>query len=265
MYDYCLEMISKISTNTSLFLFAHQDDECGVFQAIYSELRSGTAVHCCFFTSGTPSGLSSSIRDMESQRVLSKLGVEPENIHFIGGKYTIPDGDLISQVNLVYEWIFSFLKNNRNSINIYLPAWEGGHPDHDVLHAAGVMAAKHADFINTTYQFPLYNGYRCFGPLFRTLLPLIENGEVRSSRIKFLNRFRFLGFCLRYPSQLKTWVGLFPFFFLHYFFWGSQALQKVSIERLFQKPHGGRLYYERRKFSSWEKVFSRLSLFLKKT
>jgi len=247
---------------TALFLFAHQDDECGVFQAIYSELKSGSMVHCCYFTSGTSSGLDSVRRDIESQDVLASLGVEPRNIHFIGGKHAIPDGNLVNHISFAYEWILSFLKTNGDSVNIYLPAWEGGHPDHDILHAAGVVAAKHADFINTTHQFPLYNGYYCFGPLFRTLLPLAENGEVRFSRITILNRFRFLGFCLRYPSQLKTWVGLFPFFLLHYFFWGNQALQKVSLDRLSQKPHGGSLYYERRKFSSWKKVFSQLSLFL---
>jgi hypothetical protein len=247
---------------TALFLFAHQDDECGVFQAIYSELKSGSVVHCCYFTSGTSSGLDSVRRDTESQDVLVSLGVEPKNIHFIGGKHAIPDGNLVNHINFAYEWILSFLKNNGNSVNIYLPAWEGGHPDHDILHAAGVIAAKHAGFINTTNQFPLYNGYYCFGPLFRTLLPLTENGEVRFSRITIFNRFRFLGFCLRYPSQLKTWVGLFPFFLLHYFFWGSQSLQKVSLDRLNQKPHRGSLYYERRKFSSWNKVCSQLSLFL---
>jgi len=249
---------------TALFLFAHQDDECGIFQALCSELKSGSTVHCCYFTSGTPSGLDSFRRDIEARRVLLSLGVEPKNMHFIGGKHFIPDGNLINHINFAYEWILSFLTTNGNSVNIYLPAWEGGHPDHDVLHAAGVMAAQHAGFINTTVQFPLYNGYRCFGPLFRTMLPLIDNGEVQSIKINILSRFRFLGFCLRYPSQFKTWVGLFPFFLLHYFFWGSQALQNVSLDRLSHKPHGGFLYYERRKFSTWEKVFSQLSLFLEK-
>lgn len=249
---------------TALFLFAHQDDECGVFQALCSELRSGSEVHCCYFTSGTSSGLDSTCRDIESQRVLLSLGVECRNMHFIGGRHSIPDGSLVNHINFAYEWLLAFLKINGNAVNIYLPAWEGGHPDHDALHAAGVMAAKHAGFISTTVQFPLYNGYRCFGPLFRTLLPLIANGDVRSTRISIRNRFRYLGLCLRYRSQLKTWVGLFPFFLLHYFFWGSQALQNVSVDRISQRPHGGALYYERRNFSSWEKVFSQLSFFLEK-
>ncbi|AKD24681.1 putative protein, LmbE-like protein [Polynucleobacter duraquae] len=248
---------------TALFLFAHQDDECGVFQAIDSELNSGSTVHCCYFTSGTPSGLDSSRRDLESQKVLASLGIDPKNMHFIGGLQSIPDGNLVANVNFAYEWILSFLKSNGNVINIYLPAWEGGHPDHDVLHAVGVRAANNANFIDTTFQYPLYNGYHCFGPFFRTLLPLIQNGDVRTTNIHIFNRLRFLGLCLRYPSQVKTWIGLFPFFLLHYFFWGTQDLQKVSLDRLRQKPHAGSLYYERRKFSSWEKISSELIFFEK--
>ena len=167
------------------------------FQALYSELKLGSVVHCCYFTSGTSSGLDSVRRDNESQDVLVSLGVEPGNIFFIGGKHAIPDGNLVNHINFAYEWALSFLKTNGNSVNIYLPAWEDGHPDHDILHASGVIAAKYADFINTTYQFPLYSGYFCFGPLFRTLLPLTENGEVRFSMITISNRLRFLGFCLR--------------------------------------------------------------------
>lgn len=246
----------------AIFLFAHQDDECGVFQAICSELKSGSEVHCCYFTSGTPSGLDSGRRDIESKMVLVSLGIKLDNIHFVGSAHAIPDGNLVEHVNFAYDWIFSFLKSIKGAINIYLPAWEGGHPDHDVLHAAGVVAAKNTDFVSNTRQFPLYTGYRCSGPLFRTLLPLPDNGEVDATKIHIFDRLRFLGLCLRYPSQVKTWIGLFPFFLVHYFFWGTQALQKVSFERLSQRPHVGSLYYERRNFSSWKKVFSQLSLFL---
>lgn len=249
---------------TALFLFAHQDDECGVFQAICAELKSGSEVYCCYFTSGTPSGSYSKRRDNESRRVLISLGINPNNIYFVGGEHCIPDGNLISHVNFAYDWILSFLKSNSKLVNVYLPAWEGGHPDHDVLHAAGVVAAKNANSIETTRQFPLYNGYHCYGLLFRTLLPLTDNGEVCATKIHFFSRLKFLGLCLKYPSQTKTWIGLFPFFLLHYLFWGTQDLQAVSLDRLKRKPHDGFLYYEKRKFSSWERINFQLNEFLEK-
>lgn len=243
----------------AFFLFAHQDDECGVFQSICAELASGSIVHCCYFTSGTPNGLNADFRNLESRNVLLSLGVEIANIHFIGSDCSIPDGHLIDHVQLAYEWISSFLKKKNDPTKIYLPAWEGGHPDHDALHAAGVIAAEKIKLIDSTLQYPLYNGSSCFGPLFRTLLPLPENGDVKSIKIPIKNRLRFLGLCLRYPSQIKTWIGLFPFFLLHYFFWGTQDLQGVSLERLCQKPHAGSLYYERRKFSTWRLLSSKLN------
>ena len=250
-----------MSVTTALFLFAHQDDECGVFQSICSELTLCVPVHCCYFTSGTQTGLNSDIRNLESQKVLLSLGVEISNIHFVGSDFSIPDGNLIEHMHFIYQWISLFLEKSGDSVNIYLPAWEGGHPDHDVLHAAGTIAAHHAGLITNTLQFPLYNGYRCFGPFFRTLLPLPENGDVELSRISVLNRFKFLALCLKYPSQLKTWIGLFPFFLMHYIFWGSHSLQNVSLERLNHRPHSGSLYYERRKFSNWKTVSRKLNLF----
>ena len=66
-----------------LFLFAHQDDECGVFEAINTSLMSKKIVHCFFFTSGTLNGLNSKYRDEESQKVLLMLGVKIQNIYFI--------------------------------------------------------------------------------------------------------------------------------------------------------------------------------------
>jgi LmbE family N-acetylglucosaminyl deacetylase len=246
-----------------LFLFAHQDDECGVFEAINTSLMSKKIVHCFFFTSGTLNGLNSKYRDEESQKVLLMLGVKIQNIYFIGSEFCIPDCKLVNYLDFTFQFILKILNNyNKDNINIYLPALEGGHPDHDALHIAGVSAAHSFGLIQNTYQYPLYNGSQCIGPFFRVLSPLIENGDVMRSKITFYNRLRFLGFCLRYPSQRKTWIGLFPFFVHHYFFWGTQVIQAVSICRLRQRPHPGKLYYERRKFSTWEKMRIKFEFFL---
>ncbi|AMO98696.1 hypothetical protein CAter282_0783 [Collimonas arenae] len=53
-------------------------------------------------------------------------------------------------------------------------------------------------------------------------------------------------------------MGLFPFVFLHYLISGRQILQSTSYQRIFQKPHDGVLYYEKRGFSSWEKMSQRI-------
>lgn len=244
---------------SALFLFAHQDDEFGVFQKIMDEQRHARRVFCAYLTDGAFEGKSSLRRNRESLAVLTKLGVQEEDIFFAGHTLVIPDGSLPDHLKIASEWIASWLARYPMVTAIYLPAWEGGHHDHDALHAMGVIVAEEAGLIKVVRQFPLYNGYKCGGPLFRVLLPLPMNGDLEVVKVPWANRIRFLRYCLSYPSQAITWVGLFPFVLLHYFFYGTQVLQTVSRERIRHRPHSGPLYYERRQFCTWGKMLERLS------
>jgi hypothetical protein len=55
-----------------------------------------------------------------------------------------------------------------------------------------------------------------------------------------------------YPSQAKTWLGLFPFVALAMLLRGRQSMQAVQVERVRQRPHTGKLYYEKRGFLAYE-------------
>jgi LmbE family N-acetylglucosaminyl deacetylase len=245
--------------HSALFLFAHQDDEFGVFQKIMDELRHGRHVFCAYLTDGAFEGQSSMRRNRESLKVLTKLGVQEEDIFFAGHALSIPDGSLPDHLKIASDWIANWLNRYPMVTVIYLPAWEGGHHDHDALHAMGVIVADEAGLIKVVRQFPLYNGYKCGGPLFRLLLPLPMNGDIKRKKIPWMNRLRFLRYCLSYPSQMTTWLGLFPFALLHYVFYGTQELQTVSMERIRHRPHIGSLYYERRGFFTWEKMVDSLA------
>jgi hypothetical protein len=243
----------------SVFLFAHQDDECGVMHSIKTEVESGVRVKCVYFTSGTPSGWNSTARDLESRSVLLQLGVDKSDIHFLGGENKTPDGKLIEFMPIYIDWLVNYFANSNFVISkIFLPAWEGGHPDHDALHIIGVLASKSVKLLASTFQFPLYNRINCIGPFFRVMLPLKANGVRLSQAIPWIDRIYFLRLCLSYPTQFKTWIGLFPFFLYHYFFVGAQFIQGVSYERLFQRPHSGTLYYEKRRFSEYSLVKEKL-------
>lgn len=243
---------------SALFLFAHQDDEFGVFQKIIDEQRNGRRVFCAYLTDGVFEGKSSLRRNRESLAVLRQLGVQEEDIFFAGHTLSIPDGSLPDHLKIASDWIANWLASYQEVMAIYLPAWEGGHHDHDALHALGVIVAEKSGLMDVARQFPLYNGYKCDGPLFRVLLPLPMNGDLEVVKVHWDNRLRFLRYCLSYPSQMITWVGLFPFALLHYVFYGTQVLQTVSRERIRQRPHSGPLYYERRNFYTWEKMADRL-------
>lgn len=245
--------------SAALFLFAHQDDEFGVFQKIIDEQGGGNRVFCVYLTDGVFEGKSSRRRNRESVAVLTRLGVQEDDIFFAGHTLSIPDGGLPDHMSSATEWLKNWLGAGRSMAAIYVPAWEGGHQDHDALHAVAVMAARMTGLMKIVRQFPLYNGYKCSGPLFRVLLPLPENGTVDAVKVSWPSRLRFLRYCLAYPSQTISWIGLFPFVLLHYIFHGTQSLQAVSLERIRQRPHAGPLYYERRHFFTWEQMSNRLS------
>ena len=190
---------------------------------------------------------------------MSTLGVAPGDIYFPGQLLAIPDGKLQDHIAAAAAWLVSETAQWLSLSSIYLMAWEGGHPDHDVLHAIGMQVFGARGMTAIMRQFALYNGYRCPGQFFRVLSPLAANGSVESTRMPWPQRLRFLRLCLRYPSQRITWIGLFPFVLLHYLFNGKQALQMVSAERVLQRPHAGPLYYEKRGFSTWQTVDSRLA------
>lgn len=244
--------------SSTLFLFAHQDDEFGVFQKIVDELATGRKVYCAYLTNGVPIGRLPSKRNQESISVLMRLGVSHENILFIGEELSIHDGKLVDNLKRTKEWLVCWLSQAQNLSHIYLPAWEGGHPDHDSLHALGVIVAKELNLLDIVWQYPLYNGYQCSGKFFRILLPLPGNGEIVSKKISWPNRLRYISLALRYPSQTITWIGLLPFMLIHYIVYGTQSLQRVSFSQFQYPPHFGRLYYERRNFCTWKKMSDRL-------
>lgn len=242
------------SRRAVLFLFAHQDDEFGVFQHVLLAREAGYRVCCAYLTTGVFAGSDPTKREEESISVLGRLGVSRDEIHFPGVGLKIPDGQLMRNLDIAIDWLSGWIASIENVDTVFLPAWEGGHPDHDTLHAAVLIATSRGIPRFQLFQYPLYNGYRCWGPLFRVLSPLPANGQGKLSPIPWRRRMQFLRLCLSYPSQLKTWLGLFPFTLLHYFINGVETVQEVSHRRLRERPHDGPLYYERRGFSTWGEV-----------
>jgi LmbE family N-acetylglucosaminyl deacetylase len=244
-----------------LFLFAHQDDETPVFLEIESLIDAGERVVVCYLTSGRLDGGLAAARNTESTLVLQKLGVNPADIHFIGTDLSIPDGRLIEQIEHVYAHMAQWLEKQGPFSSIYSLAWEGGHQDHDAVYAIAVKLASQAGIVKSSYQFPYYHGKGLKGSFFKVLNAIPENGPVLKKTIPISKRIKYFHLCLSYPSQYKTWIGLGPFFLIHYVFDGTQVLQKLMPERVGQRPHAQSSLYERRKFYSYEKFKSTLDKF----
>lgn len=246
------------SAPIALFLFAHQDDEFGVFAQLEWERLAGRRVCCVYATDGAAT-TDPDRRDAESRAVLRQLGVAADDILFIGRQLGIGDGRLHLQVDVLASWLDAFLDAHAAIEAIFVPAWEGGHPDHDLLHAVAVKLLEARDRLQMVRQYPLYHGRGYPGPLFRVLSPLPENGPVERRTIGWRGRLRYLRLCLAYPSQWRTWVGIFPLVCLRYLCGGAQQLQRVDSARLAELPHPGRLYYERRAFLDWPTLYAALN------
>lgn len=240
-----------MSQRSSLFVFAHQDDEFGCYAAIADAVAAGERVLCVFVTDGALGG-DPVRRDAESRAVLTALGVDASDLHFVGVPNGIRDGKLYESLPAVARVLGEWFDRVPAGSRIHVPAWEGGHHDHDALHAVAVLLLHDRGRLADARQFSLYNAHRRPGPLFRVLSPLLANGPIERRPLRWRERRRHLRDCLRYPTQRTTWLGLFPFVLWHMLWRGSAALQPVSVARVHERPHPGRLYYEKRGFLGYD-------------
>lgn len=244
---------------SALFLFAHPDDEFGVYHCLELERRRGRRIRCAYLTDGGAGVASPDKRLRESVAVLRRYGVLPQDVAFPGRELGIPDGGLPEHLAKVGAWIDGHLTQHDKPLAIYVPAWEGGHHDHDGLHAVALTVLQKHGLLESTLQFSLYHSKGCRAPWFKVLAPLAANGETHILSIPWRSRFRYVFDCLRYPSQWRSWIGLFPFAAWHYLARGTQSLQPVSPARGTARPHDGPLYYEQRKFYTWERMQEQLA------
>lgn len=238
----------------ALFLFAHQDDEFGVLQRIAHYRARGVRVACAYLTDGNTASADSARRNAESRAVLARLGVDPADIAFAGEELGIGDARLPLHLAQADAWIGRWLDRHIAIEALHVTAWEGGHHDHDALHALAVHQAEQRGLLARTWQYSLYQAEGLPGPLFRVQAPLAANGPVDRIAIPWGDRLRNLRCCLSYPSQLVTWIGLFPPVAWRTLVGGVEMLQPVSAARVLERPHAGALYYEKRKFFTWERM-----------
>ena len=245
----------------SIFFLAHYDDEFGIYEDIRIHIAQKIPLHIMYLTSSNFNEGSNKIRENESLSVLKKLGVKRNQVSFVGKELSIPD--LALKENLINAFIKCklLIKKMGNVKTIYSPAYEGGHPDHDVLN---FLCSK---FILTSqlkiegWQFPLYCGPGLIGPLFYLFKPLKKNGKVKIKKIKLVNIRLFLKLVFIYKSQIKTFLGLYPFYLIHMIFKRNAITQKINPNKIYNKPHAGKLLYERRKMDEFKKLKLKMNKF----
>jgi hypothetical protein len=191
--------------------------------------------------------------------VLERLGVAREDVYFAGQQLGIGDAQLPQHLARAAGWLDDWLDGFGRIEALHVTAWEGGHHDHDALHALAVTLAARRGLVQRILPGARQQAAGLPGPLFRVLAPLPQNGPAQTWHIPWHARRSYLGHCLSYPSQRRTWIGLLPFVLLHYLLRGTQTLQPVDPARLGQRPHSGPLYYEKRKFFTWDEMSRQLA------
>ena len=229
---------------TTLCILAHQDDEVAMASRIWKRSREGRPVHCAFLTDGTGHGSDPAVRNAESRAVLTSLGVPEENILFLGSQHRLADGALFRNVDRGYDLLEEATRDLALDEVLCL-AWEGGHPDHDASHLIALALARRRSVLESTWQFSIYNGGGSRDRPFRVMSP-IDGSDVLTRRLSPAEGFRLGLLPFAYPSQRRTWLGLFPGAFLQFALRRRESTRGVSLDATRDRPHEGRLFYERR-------------------
>jgi N-acetylglucosamine malate deacetylase 1 len=249
---------------TTLFLFAHQDDEFGAFHEITSTLAGGERAVCMYLTNGAWKDVTPEIRNAETSEVLRRVGVAAGDVHFLGTEFGIPGSALPDNLEKCWDALVARGAQIGGIDRVIMHAWEGGHHDHDAVHLLGVALAQKLNVLEASRQFPLYRA-----PGGRLLVtygaPLDANGPVTRSRIPWAKRFQYISYLRFYRSQMTTVVKVGPLIAWDYLFGGEQKLQPVSLHRLVERPAEGLLLYEVWKLYSFDKFSRNAAAFVAKS
>ncbi|MGE3141680.1 MAG: glycosyltransferase [Hyphomonadaceae bacterium] len=225
-----------------LYLLAHQDDEFFVLSHMRTALRKGEDLAVIYLTDG---GARSTERDGESRRVLTRLGVRAERIVFLGSRAGLPDGELFRHLGRAFGALSVALDDLPAPDEIITHAWEGGHHDHDCVHALAALTAIARGWRAPIRQAPFYREPRRVGNFFAPMSPLAENGAPIRRRRRWADVAASLATIPAYRTQWRTFRWHGPAMLARRLVSANDHLQSVRIERLAERPHAGQLYYER--------------------
>jgi len=240
---------------TKIFLLAHQDDEIAIFNHIKNSVQSNNKTLIIYATNGRIKKKENSEiikkRELESSYVLRKIGVKKKNIIFLGKKLNINSYELHLKLDLVYKKLNLLINKIQGKIIIYTHSWEGGNMDHDSCYIIILKLMNKFPRVIKAFQFAMYNSNKMLLKFYKAFSPIKNNGPLVKLDINFKEKIRFICLLFSYKSQLKIWIGLYPVLILNILSNNYGYLQQIKKKKLLNKPHGNELWYEKRKFGSY--------------
>ncbi len=237
-----------------LFLFAHQDDEFAAVHMIEHGVRAGHRQLIVFLTDGQVKGRAGNeTRNNETLRALGQLRVHREHIVFTGSHFDLPDGKLVLHLNRALDGLGETIGECKIR-RVIMPAWEGGHSDHDAVHLIGLALARKQNCLDTSIQLPFYRAKQSF-PGLTMFSPLAENGAAVAHSRTMAQILSHLAMARHYPTQAHIFAGIIPLTILHYLSDRCLYSQSININRVFERPTQ-RIKYEKSHALTYEEFQS---------
>ena len=226
---------------TVVYVLAHFDDEYFALPLIRRALAKGHE-HLFVHVVDYRDPEMGSRRRRETGAFLAAQGVPAAAQIHLGADTGWWDGELHRYAASAYEALKAAVPGPVE--RVVVPAWEGGHPDHDVCAAMGVKLAAERGGAPVD-QICLYQGKGLPWIFYRACSPLAENGPAEAMRLSVGEWARWLAAVGAFPSQLKAWSGLLPGMAMTFARQGSFRYQALDSRRIGDRPHEGGLLYER--------------------
>jgi LmbE family N-acetylglucosaminyl deacetylase len=226
---------------TVVYVLAHFDDEYCALPLIRRTAAEGREQLFIHVVDYRKPHMAQRRRD-ETAAFLAAEGVAASAQIHLGAGSGWWDGELHRHAGPAYEALKAAVPGPIS--RVVVPAWEGGHPDHDVCAAMGVKLAAERGGVPVD-QVSLYQGKGLPWIFYRACWPLPENGPVQEIRLRGRDWLSWLAAVGAFPSQVKAWSGLLPGMALTYLRLGAFRFQGLDPRRIGEAPHRGGLLYER--------------------
>lgn len=243
-----------------VYVLAHFDDEYAALPLLLRDRREGARSWLLYVADYASPDLSAR-RLAETRTLLSSLGLPPERAIHVGAGTGVMDGAVFETLPTARKALGAALASIGPVDRFVVAAWEGGHADHDACAFLTVGLGQTPGGAIPIDQFALYNGRGLPGGLFRACAPIPENGPVRRVPLSLGEWIAYAGAVRFFPSQAKTWLGLWPSMFVTFLLRGGFGYQTLEPRRVRERPHAGPLLYERMFKTPYAVVRARLDAF----
>ena len=250
-----------------IFILSHQDDEIAILNHIKKTVQSNDKLFIIYLTNGRIEKNETKeiieIREKETLKALKKIGVDNENILFLGKKLEINSYELHNHLETTYNELSKFFQKFDDEKIIYTHAWEGGNVDHDSCFILTLKLMRKFSNIKSAFQFSMYNSYNMPLNFYRAFSPIKVNGSLIKFDINFYDKIQFISLLFYYKSQIKIWFGLYPILILKIIFNKYGYLQNIEKNFELKRPHKNTLWYEKRNFITYDAIKILFLKFLK--